>query len=125
MLLENNLITPNSTLSPFQRFFGKGKKNDLTLMQKFDEMCIATYKDNSHQAKLANCLTPGVWVGYAKNHPASTYWIFNRKTKKNFLTRDVTFLQKSYSEYTKVEKPAVLTMSYEGSDEEEESKWFL
>ena len=25
MLLENNLITPNRTLSPFQHFFGKGK----------------------------------------------------------------------------------------------------
>ena len=36
------------------------------------------------------------------------------------LTRDVIFLQKSYGEYTKVEKPSVLTMSYEGSDEEEE-----
>ena len=34
----------------------------------------------------------------------------------------MTFLQKSYSEYTKVEKPAMLTMSYEGSDEEEEPK---
>ena len=34
----------------------------------------------------------------------------------------MTFLQKSYSEYTKVEKAADLTMSYEGSDEEEELK---
>ena len=31
----------------------------------------------------------------------------------------MTFLQKSYSEYTKVEKPLVLTMSHEGLDEEE------
>ena len=38
------------------------------------------------------------------------------------MTRDVIFLQKSYGEYTKVEKPAVLTMSYEGLDEEEEPK---
>ena len=38
------------------------------------------------------------------------------------LTRDVIFPQKSYSEYTKVEKPAVLTTSYEESDEEEELK---
>ena len=32
----------------------------------------------------------------------------------------MTFLQKSYSEYTKVEKPVVVTTSYEGSNNEEE-----
>ena len=32
----------------------------------------------------------------------------------------MTFLQKSYGEYAKVEKPAALTTSYEGLDEEEE-----
>ena len=30
----------------------------------------------------------------------------------------MTFLQKSYGEYTKVEKPVVVTISYEGSDKE-------
>ena len=29
MILENNLITPIRTLSPFQQFFGKGKQNVL------------------------------------------------------------------------------------------------
>ena len=120
MLLKNNLITPNRTLSPFQQFFGKETKNVLALMQKFGEMCITTFKDNTHRANLANCGTPGIRVGYAQNHPASTYWIFNPKTKKIILTRDVTFLQKSYGEYTKVEKPTVLTMIYEGLDDKEE-----
>ena len=32
----------------------------------------------------------------------------------------MTFLQKSYSEYTKVDKPMVVTMSYEWSDDDEE-----
>ena len=34
----------------------------------------------------------------------------------------MTFLQKSCGEYTQVEKPVVVTTSYEGSDEEEELK---
>ena len=84
MLLENNMITPNRTLSPFQQFFGRGKKNDLTSMQKIGEMCITTYKDNSHGAKFANHGTPGIWVVYTENHPVGTYWIFNPKTKKFF-----------------------------------------
>ena len=45
---------------------------------------------------------------------------FQPKKKKNILTQYVTFLQKSYSKYTQVEKPVVLTTSYEGSDKEEE-----
>ena len=57
---------------------------------------------------------------YAENHPTSTYQIFNPKTKRIILTRDVTFLNKSYSEYNKVEKPVNLNTSYEGSDNEEE-----
>ena len=122
MLLKNNLITPNWTLSPFQQFFGKGKKNVLASIQKFGEWCIATFKDNTHWAKLANEGTPSIWVGYAKCLSTSTYQIFNLKTKKIVLTQDVTFLQKSYSEYTKVENPAVLIMSYEGLDKEEELK---
>ena len=36
------------------------------------------------------------------------------------MTQDETSLQKSYGEYTQVEKPVVVTTSYEGSDEEEE-----
>ena len=63
-------------------------------MQKFGEMCIAAFKDNTYWAKLANQGTPGIWVGYAENHPTGTYRIFNPKTKRIILTRDVTFLQK-------------------------------
>ena len=121
-LLQNNLITPNRNPSPFQNFFVKGKKSILTSMQKFGEICIATYKDNTHQAKLANCGTPSIWVGYAENHPTGKYKMFNPKAKKIILTRDMTFLQKFYCEYTQVEKPVVVTSSYEGSDEEEKLK---
>ena len=36
------------------------------------------------------------------------------------MTWDVTFLQKSYGKYTQVEKPVVVTFSYDESNEEEE-----
>ena len=75
-------------------------------MQKFGETCITTYRYNTHQAKLANQVTPGIWVGYAKGHPTGTYQVFKPKTKKIILIRDVTFLQESYGEYSEFEKPA-------------------
>ena len=113
-LLENNLFTPNRTLSSFQQFYGKGKKHVLTSVQKFGEICITTYKDNTHWAELANHGTPSIWVSYTENHPTGTCQIFNSKTKKIILTRDVTFLQKSYGEYSQVDKPMVVTTCYEG-----------
>ena len=83
-------------------------------------MKCATSRTRTIIIRLANHGTPGIWVVYTENHPAGTYQIFNPKTKKVILTQDVTFLQKSYSEYTQVEKPMVVTTSYEGSDKEEE-----
>ena len=46
-LLENNALTPSHNLTSFQQFL------DLTLVQKFVEICIMTHKDNSHHVKLA------------------------------------------------------------------------
>ena len=36
--------------------------------------------------------------------------------KKDYFDQDLTFLQKSYGEYTKVEKPVLVTTSYEESN---------
>ena len=83
-------------------------------MQKFCEMCIATYKDNTYQTKLVNQGTTGILVGYTKGHPTGTCQVFNPKTKKIILTCDMTFLQKNYGEYTKVEKHVLVTTTYEG-----------
>ena len=41
------------------------------------------------------------------------------KDAKNRLTKEVTFLGKSYGEQNKVEKPDLIAISYEGSDDEE------
>ena len=64
-------------------------------MQKFGEMYIATYQDNSYHAKLANYGTPSIWVGYYDGNPNGTYLVFSLKTKKIIL---MTFSQKSYGD---------------------------
>ena len=63
-------------------------------MQKFVEMCITTFKDNTHQGKLANQGTPGIWVYYAKIHPTGTYRIFNPKTKAKYFDPGCDFSSK-------------------------------
>ena len=51
-LLENNLITSNRNLSPFQQCLGREREAFChSLIQKFGEMFITTYRNNTHQAK--------------------------------------------------------------------------
>ena len=85
-------------------------------------MCVITQWNKFHHAKLANHGTPGIWLGYTDDHPTSAYQVFNPKAKKIILTRDLSFLQKSYRDYNKVKNPVLVTMSYEGMDDEEELK---
>ena len=73
---------PNKAISPFQQFLGKGKRNILSLVQEFGNMCITTYRDNAHQAKLANWAVSGLWVEFAEGCPADTYQVFNHKIKQ-------------------------------------------
>ena len=94
-------------------------------MQKFGELCITTNRDSTHQAKLANYNTPSVWVGYTDGHPTVTYRVFNPKTKKVILTRDMTFLQKSYGDYSKVEKHVMGLQVMRGQMKSRNSKQFL
>ena len=81
-LLENNLLTLTRDLSSFQHLFWKRKINILILAKKFGETCISPYHINSHQAKLANQSTRGIWVGFTEGHPFGTYHVFNQKQEK-------------------------------------------
>ena len=44
---------------------------------------------------------------------------FNNKTHAICITNDMTLLKQSYNEWDKVEKPVVVPINYEGSDEKE------
>ena len=90
-------------------------------MQKHGKMCIATYKDNSHWVTLAK-LWNSLYLGWLYRRPSHQYIPDLEPKNKKILTRNVTFLQTTYGEYTKVEKSVVITTSNEGSDREEELK---
>ena len=53
-------------------------------MQKFGEVCITIFQDNTHLTKLDNCGAQGSWVGYASGYPMGEYWVFIPKIKKIF-----------------------------------------
>ena len=74
MILENNLITPNVN---FKIFLGRGRR-----LSVFGEMCIPTYKDNTDQAKLANCGMPGFGLAMLKTIQLIHIGFSTQKRKK-------------------------------------------
>ena len=55
----------------------KESKKDKNKVQKFDKMCITMYWDNSQQTQLANQGIPGIWVGFAEDHPVGAYHVYS------------------------------------------------
>ena len=98
-------------MKPISTIFLKGKRSILTLVQNFGEMYITTQQDNSHQAKLVHYVTPHIWGHYADSHPV-VHHIFNHKTRKNCLTKDVTVIEKFSGERNKVKTCNVVPVSY-------------
>ena len=53
------------------------------------------------KGKLASRAKPCLWVGYAEDRAAGCYRALNLQTRKILLSRDVTFLRKTYDVWTK------------------------
>ena len=53
-------------------------------MQKFGEVCITTYHDNAHWAKLASQGVISRWVGFAECHQVGPYIVYSAKMRKFF-----------------------------------------
>ena len=124
MLLENNLLTPTRNLSSFQQFFGEEKRIILSLMQKFCEMCITTYSDNTHWAKLDNQGTPDIWVGYAEVHHTGIYWVFNPKTKRLFWPGTWLFYKSLMVSIPRLKNLSWSLWTMRGLIMRRDSKWF-
>ena len=88
-------------------------------MQRFGETCMMTNCDDLHHAKLANQGTTRSWMGFTDEHPVGTYPVLNLKNQKISLTKYMTFLNKSYDEWDKVDKSVIVLINYEGSNDEE------
>ena len=82
-------------------------------------MCIMTQHDNFCWDKSPKQGTEGIWVGFTGGHIVGTYHVLNPETHKISWTKNMTFLNKSYGVQDKVNKPALISISYERSDEED------
>ena len=58
-------------------------------------------------------------IYYYDRHQVGTFCVLNPKTRKINLIHDVTFLNKSYGEFNKVDDTVIVPMSYEGLNDED------
>ena len=111
-LLDSYLITDASDINSFQKFFGKGERCPVTEpTKKFGEACII-YDRTKIKSKLQERGKEANWIGY-------TYKIFNPKTCKVMLSRDVTFVGQ------KVKQAKLQTMAMEKQDESDSDEEIL
>jgi hypothetical protein len=97
----NILLTNNRDSSPFQQFFGKGIKSIVPIStRKFGEM-VVVYQNNNMAPKMKDRGTTCIWLGYAADHAAGTYRVYNPQTRQVIFTRDVQFLNQTYGKYHK------------------------
>src|SRR5210317_1107884 len=120
--LANHIIPPKGNTSPFHQFFGKGVKSFIDSTKTFGEMCIVANRQQI-KAKFDDRGKPCIWLGYAENHAAGTYRVLKTLTEKVNLTRDVTFLRKSYGNWVDdQEKLSSIPNSNDQSDDEDEDE---
>ena len=61
-------------------------------------------------------------MGFVDGHLVSTFWVLRPEMRKITHTYDVTFLNKSYNEFNKVDDTVIAIMCYVGSDDEEDDE---
>ena len=88
---DNYYPIPGDSLGSEHKFWGKGYKSYIDSPKIFGEACIVT-NHTRIKAKLADRGKPCMWMGFAKNHKAGTYRLYNQKTNKLIISRDVTFI---------------------------------
>ena len=121
--LDGILVAPGEKRSPYQKFFGKGYKPIIDVTKTFGQECIVTNR-TAIKSKLSNRGKPCLWMGYADDHSAGTYRLYNPATRKIILSRDVTFLgeikeTEKVKEVTAIPKLALQSKEYdEDSDDE-------
>ncbi len=54
-----------------------------------------------------------IWIGFADNHASKCYKLLNPETKQVVISRDVTFLDKSFGDWANVKDPAIVPLATE------------
>ena len=114
---ENIMTSKLKPVPSHNLLFGKDAKY-VRHMKTFGEVGVTKITGSRHISKLANRGEVKVFVGYAKDHDKDVYRMFNMKTRKVSLTRDVRWLSKLFGDYKNIKEKEIIKVS----DERESNK---
>jgi len=117
--LENIVVTKRKGKDSHNAFCNK-ELPGLRNMHTFGEMGIVSYgrDTNKMKPKHMNRGRPCLYLGRAPNHPQDTFRFLNLDTHNIILSRDVTWLNKSYGTWKGL--PVRVTKTNEGNEEDED-----
>ena len=100
--MDNLIIRPGETENSYQKFYGDKKKcfTSGDNLKTFGEEVIVADRTKI-KAKLRDRGIKCFWLGYAKNRSSDTYRLYNPKTQKIILSRDVIFLNREKEDVIK------------------------
>ena len=83
------------------------RRKAILLPQKIFAEMVAVADQKAMKSKLVDQRKTCMWTGYAPNHAAGVYRVWNPKTWKVIETRDVIFLRKNYGDWKKENEEAI------------------
>ena len=84
----------------------------MNTVQRFGKICVI---DNhaTIMNKVKNHQKYCIWLGFTENDASKCYQLLNLETNQIVLFRDVTILNKSYSDWANVKKPSIVLVATE------------
>jgi hypothetical protein len=97
--LENIFVKEKREQSSSWKVFGTNPKL-ISNMRTFVEMAIvARHSYKKARSNLADCGNTVIFIGYSDHHEKDVYKFLNIQTKKPIFSRDVIWLNKTYSQH--------------------------
>jgi hypothetical protein len=120
--LENIIVKEKHQQSALDKVYGKNT-NWISNMRTFGEMAIVScHSVREIRSKLADIGNTLMFVGYSEFHEKDVYKFWHLATNKALISRDVIWLNKTYSDHMDITKVNYMTTEVEedeGGEEEE------
>jgi hypothetical protein len=103
----NMMVTPNQTVPSHQQFYGTEAYYARSLREWGEIGIVTDHAKNKINAKLDNKGRPCMLVKYAENHQSDVYRMWDLKTHRIVISRDILWLNKIYGDSVHNKKTAV------------------
>jgi hypothetical protein len=118
--LENIIVKEKKLQSASEKVYGSNP-NGIYNMRTFGEMAIvARHSDKKIRNKLADRGNTVMFVGYAEFHEKDIYKFWHFFTNKTLMSRDVIWLNKTYSDHMDITKVNFVTSEIKAEEEVED-----